>query len=140
APEAAAWLVQQTGEGLRLLDQELAKCAAYVGERPDIELDDVQASFGYGKAASPFDWLGLLRQRQGAKALKMLETLLEEGEEPIRLLALASRALRDWLPAKGSGDSPAALGLRFHLRRGDEHRFAQELERWTEEELVEGMG
>src|SRR5262249_35093654 len=47
APEAGGWLVQQAGEGLRLLDQEIAKCCAYVGDRPAITLEDVQASFGY---------------------------------------------------------------------------------------------
>src|ERR1019366_8692888 len=54
SPHAAHWLVQQSGESLRLLDQELAKCAAYVGEKPGIELEDVQTSFVYEKASSPF--------------------------------------------------------------------------------------
>lgn len=139
APEAAAWLVQQSGEGLRSLDQELAKCAVYVGERPAIELEDIQASFGYGKAGSPFEWIALIRQRQGAKALQTLERLLEEGEEPLRLLALLSRMLRDWLSSKGSQDSPAVLALRFHVRRGEEHRFAQELARWSEDELTDAL-
>src|SRR6185437_17123261 len=98
-PEAAGWLVQQAGEGLRLLDQELIKSGAYVGERPGIELEDVQASFGYSKAGSSFEWLAAIRRRSGPQALRLLETLLEEGEEPLKLLALASKVLRDWLSA-----------------------------------------
>jgi DNA polymerase III subunit delta len=139
SPQAAAWLVLQSGEGLRLLDQELAKCACYVGERPAIELENVQASFGYQKAGSPFDWTASIRQRNGPAALRILNQLLKEGEEPIRLLALVSRTLRDWLGTKGSGENAALLAMRFRLKRGEEGRFVQELGRWSEDVLAEGI-
>jgi len=138
--QAAGWLIQQSGESLRLLDQELAKCAAYVGERPSIDLEDVQTSFGYQKASSPFEWTTHIRQQKGPAALQVLNQLLREGEEPIRLLALLSRSVRDWLSAKGSGDNAAMLGMRFHLKRGEESRFVQELGRWSEDALTEGLG
>jgi DNA polymerase-3 subunit delta len=137
--EAAGWLVQQSGEGLRLLDQEIAKCASYVGERPDIDLEDVQISFGYHKASSPFDWTASIRRHDASAALQVLNQLLIEGEEPVRLLALLSRTLRDWLGTKGAGENPAMLAMRFHLKRGEENRFAQELGRWTEEMLTDGL-
>jgi DNA polymerase-3 subunit delta len=140
SPQAAGWLVQQSGESLRLLDQELAKCASYVGKRPEIDLDDVQTSFGYQKAGSPFDWTTSIRQQKGPAALQVLNQLLTEGEEPIRLLALLSRSVRDWLGAKGSGESASILAMRFHLKRGEENRFAQELGRWSEDALAEGLG
>jgi DNA polymerase-3 subunit delta len=139
SPEAAAWLVQQSGEGLRLLDQELAKGAAYVGERPQIDLDDVQTSFGYQKAGSPFDWLASIRRQKGASAVKVLNQLLLEGEEPVRLLALLSRSLRDWLGAKSMGESAGMLGMRFHVKRGEETHFVQDLGRWSEDALAEGV-
>jgi len=138
--QAAGWLVQQSGESLRLLDQELAKCSAYVGKRPDIDLDDVQTSFGYQKASSPFDWTTYIRQQKAPQALSVLNQLLKEGEEPIRLLALLSRSVRDWLGAKGSSDNPMMLAMRFHLKRGEEGRFIQELGRWSEDALTEGLG
>ncbi len=140
SPRAAGWLVQQSGESLRLLDQELAKCSSFVGERPDIDLDDVQTSFGYHKASSPFDWTTYIRQQNGPGALQVLNRLLKEGEDPIRLLALLSRSVRDWLGAKGSGESPMMLSMRFHLKRGDEGRFMQELGQWSEEALTESLG
>lgn len=139
-PPAAHWLVQQTGESLRLLDHEMAKCAAFVGERPTLELEDVQTSFGYAKASSPFDWITFIRRRQASASLQVLDQLLEEGEEPVRLLALASRSVRDWLGAKGAGQNPATLAMRFHIRRGEENRFIQELAAWDAEELTGAMG
>jgi DNA polymerase III subunit delta len=136
-PQAAAWLVQQSTEGLRFLDQELAKCSAFVGNRPEIDLEDVQASFGYQRSASPFEWLTLIRQKSGGKSIQILDRLLEEGEEPIRLLALLSKTIRDWLSAKN--DPSSMLALRFHVKRGEEYKFAQELGKWSEEELAEAL-
>jgi DNA polymerase III subunit delta len=140
ATDVAAWLVQQQGEGLRMLDQELAKVSAYVGERPAIELEDLQASFGYEKASSPFEWTAAIRQKEAATALGLLKHLLAEGEQPIRLLALLSRGLRDWLSAKNSGEGAAMLAMRFHLRRGEENRFLKDLGRWSEKDLMDGIG
>jgi len=139
SPQAAGWLVQQSGDSLRLLDQELAKCASFVGERPDIDLDDVQTSFGYQKASSPFDWMTAIRQMKSPAAVQILNQLLTEGEEPVRLLALLSRTLRDWLSAKTMGESAGMLSMRFHIKRGEENRFKQELARWSEEHLTEGI-
>ncbi len=136
---AAHWLVQQSGESLRLLDQELAKCVSYVGEKPEIDLEDVQTSFGYEKASSPFDWVSFIRQQNSPAALRILNHLLTEGEESVRLLALLSRTLRDWLGTKGSGENASMLAMRFRIRRGEENRFFQELARWSEDALTEGV-
>lgn len=139
-PEAAGWLIQQTGESLRLLDQELAKSSIYTGGRPTIGLEDAQASYGYHKASSPFDWLSAIRRRNVSSAAGLISRLLEEGEEPLRLLALLSRSIRDWLNAKSSGNNASMMGMRFHIKRGEEHRFIQELNRWSEADLMEGIG
>ncbi len=139
-PEAAAWLVDQSGESLRLLDQELAKCSSYVGARPTIELADLQASFGYERASSPFEWVDSIRGRNTTQTLAILSRLLEEGEEPLRLLALLSRSIRDWLSAKVSGGNAAMFGMRFHIRRGEENRFIQELARWSEKDFLDAIG
>jgi DNA polymerase-3 subunit delta len=139
APEAAAWLVQQAGEGLRVLDQELFKASLFVGNRPSLQLEDVQAAFGYDKASSPYEWTNALRQKSGPRALQTLRRLLEAGEEPLRLMALISGALRDWLYAKNSGESTEVLAMRLRLKRGEENRFFQELQRWSEEQLTEGI-
>ncbi len=138
-PPAAHWLIQQSGEGLRLLDQELSKCATFVGARPTLELEDVQTSFGYAKASSPFEWVAAVRRHDSSLALQILDQLLEEGEEPVRLLALISRSLRDWIGAKGSGENTAMLAMRFHIRRGEENRFIQELAGWDVEQLTDAL-
>ncbi len=96
-PDGAAWLVQETGEGLRRLDQELAKAAVYVGERPTITREDLEACFGYEKALSPFEWINALRQRRSVQSMRALRQLLAEDEEPLKLLAMATYSVRDWM-------------------------------------------
>ena len=32
------------------------------------------------------------------------------------------------------------MGMRFHIKRGEEHRFVQELSRWSEKDLIDGIG
>lgn len=138
-PQAAAWLISQAQPGLRFIDVELAKCASLVGKRPSIELDDVQESFGFSRAASPFEWIAALRRKDTPAALRLLERMKSEGEEPVRLMALLTRSLRDWLAARSSGEPASMLAMRFHLRRGEEHRFSQELARWEEHELTRAL-
>ena len=137
--DAATWLLHEAGEGLRQLDQELQKCSLFVGGRPEIELEDVQASFGYGKASSPYEWINALRRKNAAQGAAILRDLLEEGEEPIRLLALLSRSVRDWLSALHPRETPMSLAMRFHVRRGQENAFVQELRRWHPDELAAGL-
>lgn len=138
APEAAAWLVQETEQGLRFLDQELQKACCYVGSRPAISLEDMQAAFGYRRAASPYAWIDAIRQKNASRALETLDRLLEEGEEPIRLLAMVSGSVRDWLEVKGSPEAPDVF-RRFRLKRGEEDAFRKDLARRTEGELLEGL-
>jgi DNA polymerase-3 subunit delta len=102
AGDAAAWMVQEVGESLRRLDQELYKAAVYIGDRPQITKDDLEMSFGYQKALSPYEWLDALRQRRSSESMQALRQLLEEDEEPLKLLAMATYSVRDWLK---EGDS-----------------------------------
>lgn len=97
SPDGAAWLVQETGESLRRLDQELAKAAVYVGERSTITREDLEACFGYEKALSPFEWINALRQRRSTQSMRALRQLLAEDEEPLKLLAMATYSVRDWI-------------------------------------------
>jgi DNA polymerase-3 subunit delta len=134
-PDAAAWLVKESGEGLRRLDQELQKAAVYVGGRPDITREDLEESSGYQKAQSPYEWLAAVRQKKYEPSMRMLRQLLEDDEEPLKLLAMATGSLRDWIVIKESGQAPKFYG------RGarDEGQLLQDLERRSAAELVEGL-
>ena len=79
---AARLLVDLIGEEMGLLDQELAKLAVYAGSASKIEADDVDRLVGNSRAENTwkiFDHIGAGRMDE---ALKMLDRLFDQGEEP----------------------------------------------------------
>ena len=140
APDAAAWLLHEAGEGLRQLDQELQKCALFVGGRPEIELSDVQASFGYGKASSPYEWIDAIRRKNAAQGDGHPARFIgRRGRTDSAAGDAQPRPMRDWLTAQHPRETAMSLSMRFHLRRGQENTFMQELKKWSEDELSTGL-
>jgi DNA polymerase-3 subunit delta len=84
--DAAELLVTLAGSSLALLDQELAKLAAYVGGRTSITRDDVQALVGGWKAETTWIMTSAIRDGQVSVAIGALERLLRAGEAPQKLL------------------------------------------------------
>jgi DNA polymerase-3 subunit delta len=95
SPDSASWLVQEAGVGLRRLDQELLKACDYVGGRGEITREDLEACFGYQAELSPYEWLTAIQQKKVPQSMRTLRQLLEEDEEPLKLLAMATYAMRD---------------------------------------------
>ena len=134
--DAARLLLAEAGNGLRLLDQEIQKTAVYVGGRPTIESDDIHASLGYHAHSTPYAWVEFLRLKRVPEALKLMETLLNDGEEPIALMALLARSIRLWLVSLDPRESATAIAMRFFVKRGEESQWIRDLRRWTPEELA----
>jgi DNA polymerase-3 subunit delta len=84
--EAAALIAELAGNDLGLLDQELAKLAAYVGERPQIETDDVAKLVGGWRTQTTWDMLDALQDGNVGAALSLLDRLLSAGEAPQMVL------------------------------------------------------
>ena len=79
---------------------ELEKLCLYVGDRPTIDEADVRASVRDLAESWIFDFTRALAQRQGAAAVSLLRALFEQGEHPLRILALIARELRLLLLAR----------------------------------------
>jgi DNA polymerase-3 subunit delta len=84
--EAAVTLVELAGTDLGLLDQELAKLAAYVGDKPRIEPQAVRDLVGGWKAETTWSMLDAVRDGKVDAALHLLDKLLTAGEHPLKLL------------------------------------------------------
>src|SRR4051812_34508832 len=92
--EAAGWLVELVGPELGLLDQELAKLAAYAGDRPAITRADVDKLVGRSRAAETFKIFDAIGEGRPADALGILGRLLDQGEDPLAVLGAFSWQLR----------------------------------------------
>jgi len=117
--EAAQALVERAGTSLRGLATELEKLAAYTGTAHEIKARDVIEVVAGAPAAEVFDLVDAIGQKQGGRALLLLEGLLRDGEEPIRLLALIAWRMRllllvKALTAKGYGPRDGPNAARVH--------------------------
>lgn len=84
--QAAQLLVDLAGSELGLLDQELAKLAAYVGAAPAIDTTAVERLVGGWKTETTWKMLDAVRDGQMATALELLDKLVISGEHALKLV------------------------------------------------------
>jgi len=84
--DAAALLPELAGTGLTLLDQELGKLAAYVGDAKRIGADEVRQLVGGWKAETTWTMVNAIRDGKSGEALDCLHKLLHAGEAPQKIL------------------------------------------------------
>ena len=106
------------GRDLTLLNNEIGKLIAYAGDREEVTEADVDAICVQSTEYKVFDMSDALLSGQGAKALRMLDGLLRDGEERLMLLSLLGRQCRQLRYAKAlaaegrqSGEIAGKLGV-----------------------------
>jgi DNA polymerase-3 subunit delta len=83
---AAVLLLELAGTGLGQLDMELAKLAAYVGERAQIAQEDVTQLVGGWRAETTWALVDNLMEGRTGEALVCLDKLLAAREAPLMIL------------------------------------------------------
>lgn len=104
-PAAEQLILRRAGNDLALLAMELDKLCLYAADQPAIMEADVRAVFRDMAESWIFDFTNALTTRQLARALPLLRGLVEQGEPPLRLLAMIARELRMLLLARDSLDN-----------------------------------
>jgi DNA polymerase-3 subunit delta len=108
APEALRLLEHQAGHDLRAFQGELEKLAAYVGRRDNIRPADVEAVLSTRRSDPLFDLTGAIGERDTAKAVTLLASLLrrrgEEAVHPLQILASLTNHVRRLMVARDALD------------------------------------
>lgn len=107
--DAAALTAELAGNGLGLLDQELAKLSAYVGDRDRIGVEDVRALVGGWKAETTWKMTDAVRDGNVALALQALGKLLTAGEPPLKILGGVGYVFRKYARATELARQGASL-------------------------------
>jgi DNA polymerase-3 subunit delta len=98
--KALEQIVRRAGHDTAMLANELEKLCLYVGERDTIREDDVRSIVIDMAESWIFDFTSALAARRAGLALKVLVGLFEQGEPPLRLLAMIAREIRLLLLAR----------------------------------------
>ncbi|SMO50763.1 DNA polymerase III subunit delta [Melghirimyces algeriensis] len=126
-------LIRQTGPNLRLLDMEISKLVTYVGSSGRITPDTVSELVPRTLEQDVFKLVDRVARRKTGEAMAVYYDLLENREEPLRILALIIRQFRMMLQVKvlavqGMSEREMASALKVHpypvklaLQQGKSH-------------------
>lgn len=92
--EAIRGLLQDHDPDLRILEREIEKLCTYVGERGEVNLEDVQAVGQASRQHSLFALSDALGGRQPGPALLEIDHLLNQGEPPLVVMSMIVRHFR----------------------------------------------
>lgn len=87
--DAVETLCEAVGGDLNALSQEVEKLVLYTTERENktITKEDVLAGVGFSKEENPFELSNAVQYMNKKKALQLVDKLLDNGEEPVGVLA-----------------------------------------------------
>lgn len=97
--EAITLLVEAIGNDLGRLEAAILKLVVYVTGKKTIQPDDVTAAIGDSREWSIFELANAVGEKNWEKGLKILDRMLQDGEEPVMIIAMLARQFR--LLAKG---------------------------------------
>ncbi|MCA9038016.1 MAG: DNA polymerase III subunit delta [Planctomycetaceae bacterium] len=84
--DAASLMIQLAGDSMGLLQQEVAKVAALVGETEQMNTDDVSRVVGGWRLETTWVMLDAVRDNNMSRAIEALEKLLQAGDAPQKIL------------------------------------------------------
>ena len=99
-PDAIGLLIDLVGDDLRQLIYAVEKLVLFVGEGVEIRPQDIEAMVGETRVRSIFQLTDTVSGRDLDGALRSLTSLLEAGEEPLKILGMLARQIRLLFQAK----------------------------------------
>lgn len=96
-PEALQTLMELTGANFRALASEIEKLATYVGNRPEITVEDVAVLASPSGESSVWALSDAIGERNLPKALQVLDQLLFQGENAVGMLFALIGSVRNLL-------------------------------------------
>ena len=97
--ESAALIIALAGDGLNLLEQEVAKLAALVGDVDTITREDVPKVVGGWRTETTWVMLDAVRDGHPGHAIEALDKLLKSGEAPQKILGGVTFVFRKFAEA-----------------------------------------
>jgi DNA polymerase-3 subunit delta len=136
--DAAQYVWQILGNDLQAIANELQKATIYIKDRKNITFEDVKVVVGDFRDYTPFDLADALGKKSREKAFLILSRLIQEGEQPVGILASIAWNFRRLMRAKameaaGSGydEIKKKMNIIFHQSAS----FQEQMRSYTLREL-----
>jgi DNA polymerase-3 subunit delta len=130
-------LLERVGQDLRRLMGELDKLEAFGSSAP-LSAENVAAVLGRGMAPPLYRLGDAFASRRGRETLEILQSLLEEGEVPLKVLGTFHRSLRQVrgaLALRGSRSAREELVSRLGVLPFKVGDVLEASRRWSEDDL-----
>jgi len=118
---AARRLAEYVGVNLPIIDQSLVKLALYAGQRDPIAEQDVEALVEDLPVTTVFKLTDALGNKEPARALRVLDTLLEQGNDPSYILSMVRWAMERLINARtllDLGQPPEVIARGLKMKPG----------------------
>jgi DNA polymerase-3 subunit delta len=136
--EAAQLLKQFVGANLTEINNELGKLKDYLGERQQIEAQDVLQVVSQTRVDRIFDLTDAIGRRDRGAALQTLANLLEHGQSEVGVLAMISRHFRILAQLK-DGQRDGLSGARLSTKAGIPafllNQYMEQIRHWDETKI-----
>jgi DNA polymerase-3 subunit delta len=99
-PAAVQALTERLGTDLQKISSELEKLMLLRQSERRITLKDVETVVGFTPTAKIWDWTEALLDQDGGKAVRLLQDLLQQGEQPVYCIALLAKQYEKMILAK----------------------------------------
>ena len=117
--------LQVVGPHLLELQNEILKMGQYIGNNPEITINDVMAVASKIKLQNVFDLTKAIGQQDKSRALTCLAQLLEDGQNEVGILAMIHRHIR-LLRQTRQGERQGYNGRKLSSYAGVPHYFLTE--------------
>lgn len=134
--EAADFLVEWVGCELGMLHQTLEQLVLYVGKRKIIQVEDVEAVAARSARKNVFDLTQAIGEQKPAQAIRWLQEIFDQGEEPVRVLGMIARHCRllasaQAILAESGGAAPADLPKQLGVHPFFAKDYVSQARRWS---------
>ena len=91
SPEACEFLIAQSEQSLRTLQNEVDKLVAYAGNKEDITIDDVSKVVGSSRVYNIFELQKAIGKRDLPKSMEIVENMLATERQEMLIMTMLAR-------------------------------------------------
>ena len=141
ARDAARLLAESTNADLARIRTELEKLRSYAGERKCVTLEDVKLLVVSEKRYTVWQLSEMLASGDQSRALRFLDSVLHEGEQPVMIVGAMAWMYRKLMEAQELPRSADAwqAASRLRMRRDTAELALREAKRMPREQLAAGL-